>query len=71
MVITKDEILVLIEHYEAEIADIDLKIYLIENSKAIELLDPDIIEMQMHPLISLRDLKENRLKKLKSYVNFF
>lgn len=71
MVITKDEVLVLIEHYEAEIADIDLKIYLIENSKASALLDPDIIEMQMHPLISLRYLKENRLKKLKSYVNFF
>lgn len=71
MVITKDEILVLIEHYEAEIADIDLKIYLIENSKASALLDPDIIEMQIHPLISLRDLKENRLKKLKSYLNRF
>lgn len=71
MVITKDEILFLIEHYEAEIADIDLKIYLIENSKASSLLDPDIIEMQIHPLISLRDLKENRLKKLKSYVNRF
>lgn len=71
MVITKDEILFLIEHYEAEIADIDLKIYLIENSKASALLDPDIIEMQMHPLISLRDLKENRIKKLKSYLNRF
>ena len=71
MVITKDEILVLIEHYEAEIANINLKIYLIENSEASALLNPDIIEMQMHPLISLLDLKENRLKKLKSYVNRF
>lgn len=71
MVITKDEILVLIEHYEYEIADIDLKIYLIENSEASKLLDPDIIEMQTHPLIGIRDLKENRLKQLKSYLKHF
>lgn len=71
MVITKDEILVLIEHYEDLIEDIDRRIDDIENSEASALLDRDIIVMQIHPLISLRVLKENRLKKLKSYVNHF
>lgn len=71
MVITKDELLVLIDYYETKIADINLKIYLMENSEASKLLDPDIIEIQTHTLIGIRDLKENRLKKLKSYVNSF
>ena len=66
MVITKDELLVLIDYYETKIANVNLKIYLMENSEASKLLSPDIIEIQMHTLIGLRDLYENRLKKLKS-----
>ena len=71
MVITKDELLVLIDYYETKIANINLKIYLMENSEASKLLDPDIIEIQTHTLIGIRDLKENRLKKLKAYLNYF
>ena len=66
MVITKDELLVLIDYYETKIANVDLKIYLMENSEASKLLSPDIIEIQTHTLIGIRDLNENRLKKLKS-----
>ena len=66
MVITKDEILVLIEHYEAEIANINLKIYLIENSEASALLDPDIIRKQIDRLIEDRNIQKRRLEKFKS-----
>ena len=66
MVITKDELLVLIDYYETKMANVNLKIYLMENSEASKLLSPDIIEIQTHTLIGLLDIYENRLKKLKS-----
>lgn len=69
MVLTKDEVLVLIDYYEAKVAYIDLRIDAIVNSEASALLDPDIIEKQMDSLIDDRDVYANRLEKLKAAAN--
>lgn len=71
MVLTKDEILVLIDYYEAKIAYIDLRIDAIASSEASALLDPDIIEKQMDSLIDDRNVYVNRLEKLKAVANLF
>nr|DAG59517.1 MAG TPA: hypothetical protein [Caudoviricetes sp.] len=71
MVLTHDEILVLIDYYEAKIAYIDLRIDTIVESDASAILDPDIIEKQMDSLIDDRDVYTNRLKKLKTAANLF
>ena len=69
MVLTKDEVLVLIDYYEAKISYINLRIDAIVSSKASALLDPDIIEKQMDSLIDDRDVYSNRLEKLKAAAN--
>ena len=69
MVLTHDEVLVLIDYYEAKIAYIDLRIDTIVESEASALLDPDIIEKQMDSLIDDRDVYANRLEKLKTAAN--
>ncbi len=69
MVLTRDEILVLIDYYKAKIAYIDLKIHTIVESDASAILDPDIIEKQMDSLTDDRDVYTNRLKKLKATAN--
>ena len=71
MVLTHDEVLVLIDYYEAKIAYIDLRIDTIVESDASAILDPDIIEKQMDSLIDDRDVYANRLKKLKAAANLF
>ena len=69
MVLTKNEVLVLIDYYEAKIAYIDMRIDAIVSSEASTLLDPDIIEKQMDSLIDDRDVYVNRLEKLKTAAN--
>lgn len=69
MVLTHDEILVLIDYYKAKIAYVDQRIDAIVESDASALLDPDIIEKQMDHLIDACDVYTNRLEKLKAAAN--
>lgn len=71
MVLSKDEVSVLIDYYEAKISYIDQRIDAIVDSNAGAFLDPDILEKQMVNLIDDRDVCENRLKKLKAATNLF
>ena len=69
MVLTKDEVLVLIGHYEDLIVYVDRRIDGIKDSEAPVLLDPDIIKMQIDRLIDDRKVYANRLEKLKAAAN--
>lgn len=69
MVLTKEEIFILIRYYENSIGYIDRKIDAIKDSEATALLDPDIIEMQFDKLIDDRKVYENRLEKFKAAAN--
>ena len=69
MVLNRDEILVLIDYYEAKIAYIDLRINTIVESDASAILDPDIIEKQMDNITDDRNIYANRIKKLKAIAN--
>lgn len=71
MVLTNDEVLVLIDYYEAKMSYIDQRIDAIKDSEATVLLDPDIIEKQIDKLIDDRKVYENRLEKLKNAANLF
>lgn len=71
MVLSTDEILVLIDYYEALIGHVDFRIDAIKNSEATVLLDPDIIEEQIDDLADTRKVYENRLEKLKAATNLF
>lgn len=71
MVLTNDEVLVLMGYYENLINHIDRRIDAIKSSKVILLLDPDIIEKQIDSLMDDRKLYEHRLKKLKDVANLF
>ena len=70
MVLTKDEILVIIDHYEGLIVYVDRRIDAIKDSEATALLDPDIIKIQIDKLIDDRKVYENRLKMFKAAANF-
>lgn len=69
MVLTKEEVFILIRYYENIIGYIDRKIDAIKDSEATVLLDPDIIEMQFDKLIDDRKVYENRLEKFKAAAN--
>lgn len=69
MVLTKDEILVIVDHYEDLIVYVDRRIDAIKDSEATVLLDPDIIKMQIDTLIDDRKVYENRLKMFKTAAN--
>lgn len=69
MVLTRDELLFIIDHYRHLIAYIDRRIDSIRDSNATELLDPDIIEMQINRLIDDRKTYEQRLEKFKNVAN--
>lgn len=69
MVLTRDEILVLIDDYKAKIAYIDWRIDDIVESHVHRILDSDVIEKQMDRLIDDRDVYANRIKKLKAIAN--
>lgn len=71
MVLTKDEILVLVKYYEDLIGHIDRRIDDIENSEASKLLDHDIFEKQIDRLIDDRKVYENRLETLKAATDLF
>lgn len=69
MVLTRDELLFIIDHYRDLIAYIDRRIDAIRDSNATALLDPDIIEMQIDRLIDDRKANEQRLEKFKAIAN--
>ena len=69
MVLTRDELLFIIDHYRNLIAYIDRRIDSIRDSNATALLDPDIIEMQINRLIDDRKTYEQRLEKFKNVAN--
>lgn len=69
MVLTKEEVFILIRYYENLIGYIDRKIDAIKDSEATVLLDPDIIDMQFDKLIDDRKVYENRLEKFKAAAN--
>lgn len=69
MVLTRDELLFIIDHYRDLIAYIDRRIDSIRDSNATALLDPDIIEMQINRLIDDRKTYEQRLEKFKNVAN--
>ena len=71
MVLTNDETLVLVKHYEDLIGSIDRRIDDIENSEASNLLDHDIFEKQIDRLIDDRKVYENRLETLKAATDLF
>ena len=66
MVLTSDEVSVLIRYYEGLMGYIDRRIDNIKNSDADLLLDSDIIEKQINRLMDDRKLYEHRLEKFKS-----
>lgn len=66
MVLTSDEVSVLIRYYEDLMGYIDRRIDNIKNSDADLLLDSDIIEKQINRLMDDRKLYEHRLEKFKS-----
>lgn len=66
MVLTNDEVLVLVRYYEGLMGYIDRRIDDIKNSDADLLLDSDIIEKQIDRLMDDRKLYEHRLEKFKS-----
>lgn len=66
MVLTNDEVSVLIRYYEGLVGYIDRRIDDIKNSDADLLLDSDIIEKQIDRLMDDRKLYEHRLEKFKS-----
>lgn len=69
MVLTNDEVLVLMGYYENLINHIDRRIDAIKSSKVTLLLDPDIIEKQIDSLMDNRKLYENRIEKLENAAN--
>ncbi len=69
MVLTNDEVLVLVSYYENLVDYIDLRIDGIKNSDADLLLDSDIIEKQIDRLMDDRKLYEHRLEKFKSVAD--
>lgn len=66
MILTNDELLVLIRYYEDIIDRIDRRIDDIKDSDADLLLDHDIVEKQIDRLIDDRKIHENRLETFKS-----
>ena len=66
MVLTNDEVSVLVRYYEGLMGYIDRRIDDIKNSDADLLLDSDIIEKQIDRLMDDRKLYEHRLEKFKS-----
>lgn len=66
MILTNDELLVLIRYYEDIIGRIDRRIDDIKDSDADLLLDHDIVEKQIDRLIDDRKIHENRLETFKS-----
>ena len=66
MVLTNDEVSVLVRYYEGLVGYIDRRIDDIKNSDADLLLDSDIIEKQIDRLMDDRKLYEHRLEKFKS-----
>ena len=71
MVLSTDEISVLIYYYSDLIDHIDLRIDSIKDSEASALLDPDFIEEQINDLTDARKVYENRLETLKAARNLF
>ena len=69
MVLTNDEVLVLIRYYEGLMEYIDRRVDDIKNSDADLLLDSDIIKKQIDRLMDDREVYESRLEKFKAAAN--
>lgn len=69
MVLTSDEVSVLIRYYEGLVGYIDRRIDDIKNSDVDLYLDSDIIEKQIDRLMDDRKLYEHRLEKFKNVAN--